>query len=264
MIYICLFIIIFFQPSTSMKKFWIILLLLIPVSAVAQEISGEEPEEPAEELADTSIVEVPPPYKFRLAVHGGYGYRFGRIPKSVSADEAQYLKGLKHGPYFGADASWFFKPDLGAGVRVSNLRGVSSAYVELTYENGTRKKGKLMDSVDILFVGPQLTARRISKTGNGCFFITACLGYMRYMDSQKIVDTNQRMVGNTVGYGFDIGYDLRLAQWLWLGAQISGLTSSIRAVTVDDGTKKQNIILDSDEKESLTHISVSAGIRICL
>ena len=84
------------------------------------------------------------------------------------------------------------------------------------------------------------------------------------MDSQKIVDTNQRMVGNTVGYGFDIGYDLRLAQWLWLGAQISGLTSSIRAVTVDDGTKKQNIILDSDEKESLTHISVSAGIRICL
>jgi hypothetical protein len=89
-------------------------------------------------------------------------------------------------------------------------------------------------------------------------------GYMQYKDAMKILDSKTIAIGGTVGYGLDFAYEFRLAEWLWLGAQISGLTGSIRAVTVDDGTKKQNIILDSDEKESLTHISVSAGIRICL
>ena len=258
------------------KKLSLLFLLLLPLGAMAQE--KDTLELALSEVQDTLGLAMPqmqdtlrmaatnvrPPCKFRIAVHGGYAYRIAKMPENISEAERQYVQALKHGPIYGADASWYFKNDLGAGVRVSSMHAGASSYGTLIYNDGHQETGKILDKINIFFVGPQFSVRHVSRSGNSMLVMNIAFGYMQYKDAMKILDSKTIAIGGTVGYGLDFAYEFRLAEWLWLGAQISGLSGSVGTFKVDDGTTRQTLTLDADEWEGLTHVNVAAGIRICL
>lgn len=84
----------------------------------------------------------------------------------------------------------------------------------------------------------------------------ASLGYVGYLNRFE-TNTIQRIKGATAGYIAHVGYDIRLSDYLSIGAKVAATTGILGRFTVD-GNKLE---LDDENKENLGHIDIALGIR---
>ena len=57
--------------------------------------------------------------KLRFGVYGGASYLLGKLPENINPSMEQYLKRLKTGHHIGCDFAYFFKSNVGVGVKYS-------------------------------------------------------------------------------------------------------------------------------------------------
>ncbi|NML39500.1 porin family protein [Chitinophaga sp. G-6-1-13] len=202
--------------------------------------------------------------RFRIAAHGGYSYRIGKVPTSFSGEARDYMKKLKSGFNVGADVQYYFNDEWGVGVKYLRFQASGSGVIPAETPNG-RMRTNVLDNIAISFYGAAFCGRVYTKKDySQAFLISALLGYMRYRDNGGVYTYPVMIKGGALGTGLDVGYDIRIARKLYAGAQLSYLAGTLGRVTIEQPNMTETRELKDDQKEDLSHLSLSVGLRFHL
>ena len=83
-----------------------------------------------------------------------------------------------------------------------------------------------------------------------------------YRDEAEYLHGYYLLTGKNAGADLGIGLEYFLTSRISLGADLSAFYSSIRKITITDGSSTSTIELDKENYENLSRIDLSAGIRI--
>lgn len=232
---------------------------LLPVSQVIYHqvdyyTTSEVPKEKLEGYKDYPM--------FRIAVNGGPSFMTGKISDQVPSDFRDYIKELKSGLHFSADASFFVNETIGFGGKYSVFKSSNSLdniYIE--DDLGQIIQGEMSDDIKLTFIGPTFSIRALNYNKKNAFLFSVAIGYMDYVND-KVLINSFKMTGNTVGFGFDIGYDIGVSKYLALGFQVSLLAGALSEYTFSDGTNTQTFKLQEGEYENISRFDLSIGLRL--
>ncbi|NLR68156.1 porin family protein [Chitinophaga varians] len=203
--------------------------------------------------------------RFRIAVNGGYSYRIGKVPSSFSGDARDYMKKLKSGFNVGADVQYYFNDEWGVGVKYLRFQASGSGVVAAESPSDGYMRTNVADNIGITFYGATFCGRVYTKSDySQAFLIGASLGYMRYRDNGQVAAYPVTIKGGALGSGLDVGYDIRIARKLYAGAQFSYLAGTVGRVTIERAGMTETRELKDDQRENLSHLSLSAGLRFHL
>ena len=198
---------------------------------------------------------------FRVAVNGGYSYRTAPVAKDVSKVVSDYLKQLKSGYHFSADASYYLTELFGLGIKSSvSFSSNSMDHVQVEMDDGTTKTGMMSDDIRIWFIGPAFTIRLLDGLKRNAFLSSVAIGYLDYHDNAVLI--NKYIIkGNTAGLEVSLGYDFAVSKRFSLGIQVSYLVGSLSQVVIDDGAIKKTVNLPDNAHENLSRLDLTVGIR---
>lgn len=182
--------------------------------------------------------------KIKIAVSGGYAYRFGKKP---SGD--QYFKDISHGPVFTSDLTWFWNQQSGAGIH----------YAYFT-TSGTSNNLGINSNIAIHFIGPVYRVRGMSANEKWQLASGIGLGYMSYTDKGWInfgMPGSNTITGASLGTLIETGIDYKIVKGLSAGLNLNLYGGSLSKIN-HNGT---SVKLDSKNKESLSRIEGVAGLR---
>ena len=198
---------------------------------------------------------------YRIAISGGYSYHTARIAENIPNDLKNYAKELKSGYHFGGDISYYFTEPLSFGFKYflfKSSNSLDNIYLEDT--DGFRRYGRMSDDLTISYIGPTFSTRLLNHNKRNALLMSISLGYMRYSNDKIIID-RYKIIGNTMGFAVDVGYDIGLSDNLALGFQISLISGSLFNYDLSDGTTTKTVDLKKDEYENLNRIDFSVGLR---
>lgn len=168
---------------------------------------------------------------------------------------------MKSGYHLGGDVNYFFSEALGAGVKYTVFKSQNSLdNVYYTDLDGTVIPGKMSDDLSVTFIGPSFSSRIFNVDKTNALLMSLSIGYLGYKD-EKVLVTPARITGNTVGFVFEIGYDIGIAENLALGFQLSLLSGALSQIEWSDDSGTQVIKLESGQYEGLSRIDLSIGLR---
>ncbi|MCW3465871.1 hypothetical protein [Chitinophaga nivalis] len=208
----------------------------------------------------TTATDIP---HFRLAVTGGYGYRLGKISPQLTGEARDYMKKMKSGFNISADALYYFNETLGTGIKYSRFQSSQSAALLVNTAVGPARQ-IVKDNIAINFIAATFAARIFNPKKTNSFHLNISLGYLGFRDDGAVSAQKVQLTGGTVGLGWDMGYDIRIARKLSAGAQLSLITGKLNSYTRYDGYSRVKVTLKDDEKENLSHLNLSAGLRLNL
>ncbi|MBO9732708.1 MAG: autotransporter domain-containing protein [Chitinophaga sp.] len=222
-----------------MKK----LLLVVCSAALMQGVSAQTKDFPA----------------FRISVNGGYSYRLGKIGSQFNGEARDYLKKLKSGFNIGADATYYFQEKMGVGLKYSRFHASNSGVFPIPGGNVSTS-----DNISINFIGAIFGTRLYNKAKTNAFYANVGLGYLGFRNNSAVAINKMILKGGTAGTSLDLGYDFRITRYLSAGAQASLITGTLSSIKIEQSNGTSSVDLKDDEKENLTHLNLSAGIRFTL
>jgi outer membrane protein W len=189
---------------------------------------------------------------WRVAANGGWSYRTAPIDKDVNSITKEYLKNLRTGLSIGLDASYFFNKMFGVGLKYDLFKTSNSFETPI---------GKAEDNISIHYVAPAFAMRLYSKSNANCWFMSAGIGYMGYIDEGKSPGQSVTIKGSTVGLSMDVGYDFAISNNWSAGVQLSLLSGVLYEMeeTINGVTEKKE--LEEGNYEGLQRLNISIGIR---
>ncbi len=200
--------------------------------------------------------------EIRLAVNGGYSYRLARVAPGTPSILRNYVNNLKSGYAFGLDAAYFFKPERGLGLKYSRFGSEASMNnMTVTYDNGNSSYGTISDDIAITFVGPSYVTKYPLANQNHSLFGSLSLGYLQYNDHGKLANEIIELKGSTFGAAIDLGYDYSISRYMKIGAQASLTGGSLSKLTQVNGGYENTIELEGDDRENLSRLDITAGVR---
>lgn len=209
--------------------------------------------------AQTPSSKEPPHFRFTLS--GGYSYRLGKIPENFPAETKSYMRKLKSGFNVSADALYYFNETFGAGAKYSRFQRNHSDVTTINYGGGTMRTN-VADNISINFIAATFATRVFNFKKTNSFHANLSVGYLGYKDKGFVYRDHMTLTGGTVGFGWDMGYDIRISRKLSAGAQASLITGKLSSVTREDASGRSTITLKDDQKENLSHVNLSLGLRL--
>ncbi|WP_298735729.1 outer membrane beta-barrel protein [uncultured Chitinophaga sp.] len=199
--------------------------------------------------------------RFRVSLQGGWSYRIAKTADVGDAFLKDYINGLRSGFHAGADGAFFFTKNYGAGLKYAyfNTRN-EIANVTVTTIDGETKTGLMRDKINIHYFAPEFYARFPFADNKLVLLAGASIGYLRYVDNAVLVDEAQ-ITGGTAGAGFDVGLDYMITPHFGIGANLGLIGGSISNVKYRDANGERDVELDNNQRENLTRLDVSAGVR---
>lgn len=188
--------------------------------------------------------------RVRFGVNTGFSYRTAPVAEDIPSSLTSYLESLKSGHNFGMDFSYFFNDYLGIGLQANWFK---------TAEKET-EGGNIRDKITIGFVGPEISARLLSRNKASALLTSVAIGYCGYKD-ESFYYGPLLIKGKTVGLGMDIGYDIGLSKNWAIGFQLAAFLGTITEVDVSQGSQSLHIELEEGKYESLERLDFSIGLR---
>jgi hypothetical protein len=219
-----------------------------------QEVVPEEQE--AKATSETTSSEDYDYKRFRFALNGGYSYRTFSISSGLTTKLTDYYKKLRWGFNASADATYFFNSKRGVGIKASVYKASNSADDICVFINGFLESGKISDDITILYVGPSITTRILGDQDWNSLFLTASVGYNRYINNLVTV-TDYKLTSNSLGLALELNYDRPITKKLTLGIQASLYGGSISKITQKDASGS----VSYSYSESLARFDLGIGIR---
>lgn len=202
--------------------------------------------------------------RFRVVLNGGYSRRLAKTSEQIPAAFKDYVNDLKNGYHLGADAAYFFNNKWSVGLKY-NLFKASNSLANVTGQDsfGNQRNGTISDDIQIDFIGVSTASRHISTNGRHHLVLGLALGYMGYNNNSVLFDP-LKISGKTFGATLDGGYDIRIAKKLFLGTQVSFIGGMLNSLNYEVGNTKTKIDLEDDNKEGLSRMDISVGLRLNL
>lgn len=215
---------------------------------------------PSSELEGEIIIQQDYP-KVRFAVQGGWSFLTAKLSDNIPNELQSYTKELRSGTHFGVDISGFTSESFGLGLKYSYF-GTKNQMNDVTieYDDGSSETGIMKDDISINFFGPSVCSRMLSNDNKNAFITGIALGYLGYKNKFTLID-DYTLTGGTVGLVFDLGGDFSIAPNLSLGLNVSMTVGTLSRISISNGHESQTIELDEENKENLSRIDISIGLR---
>lgn len=200
--------------------------------------------------------------KIIIGGYGGYSYFTGKVSDEFDPYLQNYLKELKSGYHFGADASYFFTENMGLGlkysiVRTENHRNDVTAVNKIT---GLTSTGLLKDDITIQYLGPTFSTRFTSFKSNNYYIISISLGYLDYKNNATLID-EFKLTSGTLGLCWDLSANLEINKELNLGLGFSYTIGTLNQYNYNDGIQTKVVKLEKDKFENISRIDLSIALR---
>ncbi len=206
----------------------------------------------AQETAKTPVLNI---QRFRIALNGGFSQMTAKTSPEIAAEDRDYVAALKSGYHYGLDATYFLK-SWGLGLKFSQFRSSNSGMG--TFE-GSRVS--VSDQFNIAFVGPSVSGKKTSANSVHTFLFGLGMGYLGYRNNSTMEGIPFKITGSTFGAAIDVAYDIKVAKWLALGAQLSMVGGSLGQIKVEGMGVSETKKLGDDQRENLSRLDVSLGAR---
>jgi opacity protein-like surface antigen len=198
--------------------------------------------------------------RFRISLQGGWSYRLGKVA-DVQTELKEYIKGLKSGFHLGVDGGFFFNRNYGCGLKYAYFNTNNELdNVTVTDRFGQQKTGLMKDNIHIHYIAPAFYSRFPVADNKLVFLAGASIGYLRYVDNAVLVD-DMTITGGTVGLGLDFGADYMITPHFGVGANLGLIGGSLNKVKYNDGTGEVDVDLEDGQRENLSRLDISAGVR---
>jgi hypothetical protein len=171
------------------------------------------------------------------------------------------MKKLKSGFNVGADAMYYFNPKMGVGVKYNRFQASHSDVIPVRTSTG-QMRTNVMDNIAINFFAATFGTRVFNAAGTNAFHANIALGYLGFRDNGWLNVDKLILTGGTLGIGWDIGYDIRLTSKLSAGAQLSLISGKLNSFMKEDSNSREKVTLTDDQKENLSHLNLSLGLRL--
>lgn len=199
--------------------------------------------------------------RFRIGVNYGGGYSTGKLPDDIPIILKQYAENLKSGSTFSSEVSYLINNSIGFGVKYSSFNSENSLdNISITYPNGITRYGAMRDDINVRFIGGTFYNRLFSKNKNNNLLIGLSIGKLNYKNDAIVID-QLTITGNTLGFVADFGYDISITEDLALGFLLSWTQGSLSEIKINQGGGIQKIKFDANQKESLSRIDFSIGLK---
>lgn len=200
--------------------------------------------------------------QWRISLHGGYACRLGEMV-SVNWMLHDYMEKLRHGFFYGADVTGYFTESMGVGVKFSGFGTKISQDVTVEYDGGRQESGLMSDNISIRYIGPMLSYRLLSHNYRNALIFNTGIGGLAYTDEVVLIDPFT-IRGTAIGYLLELGYDFRVSDKVSLGVSVSSISGVMKKYRTDASGVWKTVILKEYERESLSHLDFSFGVRINL
>lgn len=190
-------------------------------------------------------------YQHRIAINGGLAYRISPLSDDVPEEMKSYYNKLRSGYNYSLDFCLFPNNSIGFGVLYSIYK--SKLYEKILNEYYS-------DKLNITTICPMLYLRKYNADKSGAFVTSVGIGYMSYHNKQhygKLLMFD----GKTVGSCLNVGYDISVSKEISIGLQLSAYIGALSKLSVYDYSTTETVELDGNEKEGLSRLDISLGIR---
>lgn len=199
---------------------------------------------------------------WRIAAHIGPGFRIGDTGAGDYSTQ-KYISALKNGTSYGVEATYYLFEVFGFGVKMLNYNTSNSAMVTASLSSGERWTGKMSDKINITYMGPVASYRLFSANRKHALLMNAGLGYLYYKDKAFLAE-EYILSNGTLGLHFDVGYEYALNKSLSIGIEASYIAGTLGSVNVKTNGQSFNYSLGNNNRESLSTLSIMAGLRLNL
>lgn len=195
--------------------------------------------------------------KIRLSFDGGLGFR----TKKNADDTPQEFKGfytkLKSGYQYGFGAQYFVSKNLGLGLKYSHFRS-KKAMNYFVEHYGNWQEYIQNEDVNIDFVGPTFSFRGLHNKNRNSYMMYMGAGYLHYLD--RVLSYGITASGNTYGLAIGLDYDIKIAENLAIGLDVSYIMGTLSKWKLSDGIYSQTS--DLQHNDNLHHLDISIGLRL--
>jgi hypothetical protein len=181
----------------------------------------------------------------------GYAWRTAEMPKGITYEERNYIKGLKKGVNFDISAYYHVNHILGVGLKFSNYSASSDGRLSVMDNQGNVVTGNVSTKDNITFFGPALMISNFSEQTRHKMFVDMGLGVISYTTKTGSV----KGTGSNLGAELNFGYQYQVSKNFLIGPKL-GLTAGTLSKMKFNGVTYE---FGEEEKEGLHRVSLSAA-----
>lgn len=241
-----------------------VLLLGRGISDVAAQTGRHSEQVSSEEIP----VNTPFARKWELSFHGGWSYRIAKVSKQVPPDFVDYTKRLRSGYHIGAGLDFFWRENMGVGLKYS--RYGSKEYEEnVTFTDIVTGQvvgqGEMSDDIVVNFIAPAFNFRYIFPNRKAALKTHYAIGYLSYTNNPLF--NGRYPVITAQNFGVSLGADLvvPLGRRLAFSAGATLLGGNFGTIKVEYAGMTEIIKANKrDERENVSRIDLSAGLHLRL
>ncbi|SEV89571.1 Outer membrane protein beta-barrel domain-containing protein [Chryseobacterium wanjuense] len=189
--------------------------------------------------------------KVSLMPSVGYAWRTAEMPKGITYEERNYIKGLKKGVNFDISAYYHVNHILGVGLKFSNYSASSDGRLTVMDNQGNVVTGNVSTKDNITFFGPALMISNFSEQTRHKMFVDMGLGVISYTTKTGSV----KGTGSNLGAELNFGYQYQVSKNFLIGPKL-GLTAGTLSKMKFNGVTYE---FGEEEKEGLHRVSLSAA-----
>jgi hypothetical protein len=183
-----------------------------------------------------------------------------KISSRIPDDLVDYAENLRHGFAINSDLHFYLKNDFGIGIKYARFQA-SNSKDNYTVDDTSALSTLVSDNIKLNFFGPSVSFRSLNAKSGNAFIVNFFVGYLHYLNDAVFIES-LRIRGNTIGAGFDLGYDVKIDAGLYLGLQLSAHLGNLNNFKVSNSRGTTNLDLEElDEAEGLQRIELTVGIR---
>lgn len=181
----------------------------------------------------------------------GYAWRLAKMPKGISKESRDYIKGLKIGVDVSVSAYYHLKSNSAIGLKYSTYLASSNGRITLQDVSGQNVSGFVSTKDNITFIGPSYMFSNFKDDTKHKLFYDISLGVISYTTKTGSITGK----GSNLGMEINFGYQYAVTNHIFIGPKL-GLTGGTLSKMKYNGT---TVEFGEEEREGLTRLSLSAA-----
>jgi hypothetical protein len=202
--------------------------------------------------------------RFRLAVDGGWQYRFAKLAEGMDPSLKNHYTKLKSGFNYDIQAGYFFTENQGFEAMFSQYffhNNLGSIFL-IDEEGNAYFTGSISEKIRFNYAGINYIVRFYGSKKKNCFLMAFGIGYLGYIDKLFFDEREEaKITARTLGVNFGIGYDIALSKYFSIGFKCSFFGGYFKNydLTIDGITTPET--MPKNSSEGLGTIKLSLGLR---
>lgn len=178
----------------------------------------------------------------------GYAWRTAKTAEGLSAQEKEYVKGLKNGINFDISAYYHLKNEIGIGLKYSSFSANSNGVISVISPQDGTENIAVSTKDNISFIGPALIYSNFNLETKHKLYYDLALGLITYTSKTE----NVKLSGSNLGLDSNIAYQYAVTPQIYIGPKLGYTVGTLTKMKMSGQTFDLG-----DNKEGLGRVSLS-------